>query len=241
MTLGYMSGPLLIAWLGSAPEMMALPGAMFAIAGALVLFNARKLPDLPLPSSPFSRTLLFSMPLLAAAAFVSGIAEEVPLALGAVWGLRSGWSEGQIVAAIFAFALGGACGQLPAGWTADKLGPKRVLFAVAAACTLIPLLLLTQGGPGPVAVFLFFLWGASAFPIYTVSLSVLGRQTGREDLARANGLYIVCFSAGVAIGPPTVGLGVEQLGPDFFLLALAAVPLVFLAGWLLAGRAGRAC
>ena len=240
MTLGYMSGPLLIAWLGSAPEMMALPGAMFAIAGALVLFNARKLPDLPLPSSP----LLAHPALFYAASGGGGVCfrhrrRGAARSRGRV-GLRSGWSEGQIVAAIFAFALGGACGSSPPVGLPTSSGPS-------ACSSLLPLpapssrsYCSPKGGRGP--------WPSSSSFSGAPPLSRSTRSRSRCWGGRRGGkilpaprLYIVCFSAGVAIGPPTVGLGVEQLGPDFFLLALAAVPLVFPCRVAPCWASGQAC
>ncbi|MDA7981320.1 MAG: MFS transporter [Alphaproteobacteria bacterium] len=228
---GYFSGPLLIGLLGSDHRLMLLPAGLFFVVFLIVRGNRAILPDLPMREAIFSRRLLKSMPMLAGLAFLAGAAEETPLALGAVWGLRNGWSETLTVSALFAFALGCALWQLPVGWVGDKLRPARVLVFVLLSACVLPLSLALTDFEGAALFLVFLLWGGAVFSIYTLALAVLAERTRAQDIARANGLYIVMFSAGVVAGPPVIGAAMEAGGPDWMLYCLSAMPLVFLAFW----------
>ncbi|MGR4000225.1 MAG: MFS transporter [Alphaproteobacteria bacterium] len=232
MALGFFSGPLLIVLFGSDYRLMFLAFILFLFIFVIIYRNRAALPDLPMGESIYSRRLLRSMAILGGAAFVAGVSEQTPLALGAIWGLRNGWSEAVAVGALFAFSLGCAVWQFPIGWIGSKVGPGRFMVVILLLASIFPLLLGSVWVEGIYIFLLFWLWGGAVFSIYTLSLGVLGEMIVLEDIARANGLYIVLFSCGVAVGPPVTGFLMEAFGEDWLLYNLSLLPLVFLVFWL---------
>ena len=228
MAAGYAVGPALIALLGSDPILILIPAGLAALDFAIFFALRRGIPDLPMESSPLSPRLLLAMPALATAALVAGIAEESPIGLLPVWGLRLGMSETAISLLIFVFALGSALGQLPAGRLADRFGPERCLAGSALLTAAVPLSL-AAAPPlpwwGMSAAFL--VWGVGAFALYTHALAAMGRDFERRSgVASANALFIMVFSLGVMVGPPVAGGLMEAHGPDALLWSVGLAPLL---------------
>ncbi|RYY72354.1 MAG: MFS transporter, partial [Proteobacteria bacterium] len=66
-----------------------------------------------------------------------------------------------------------------------------------------------------------FLWGGVVAGLYTVGLAHLGSELKGSELASANAAFIFCYSAGMLIGPQTIGSSLDLFGPSGFAWALA--------------------
>ncbi|WP_163066571.1 MFS transporter, partial [Acinetobacter baumannii] len=59
--------------------------------------------------------------------------------------------------------------------------------------------------------------------LYTVGLTHLGSRFRDADLAQANAAFVVMYSAGLIIGPPMAGLGMDLWPPNGLPATLAAL------------------
>jgi predicted MFS family arabinose efflux permease len=60
---------------------------------------------------------------------------------------------------------------------------------------------------------LFFVWGSTAYGIYTVSLIELGDRFSGSVLLAGNASFALMWGVGGMIGPPVFGLAMTGLGP----------------------------
>ena len=86
-----------------------------------------------------------------------------------------------------AFALGYAMAQIPAGWFADKFGPRRALTAVVLAWSLFTAL--TGGAQGlTVLVIIRFLFGVGEAGAFPGSARAIFNWLSPSERGRANGI-----------------------------------------------------
>ncbi len=140
------------------------------------------------------------------AGFTAGFAEISLMSLLPLYGEGVGLVQSAAVLMVSVFAAGGLVWQLPLGWLADLLGPGRVLLAASW------LSLLFAAGFDQVAFAgsgllwpLLFLWGGATSGYYTLGLTEIGHRFAPADLAHANVLFIVAYTAGTVAGPSIVG------------------------------------
>lgn len=68
-----------------------------------------------------------------------------------------------------------------------------------------------------------FLSGGTATATYTLGLAILGQRFDAGTIVSANAAYIACYGIGTILGPPTVGVLMDSLGPNALPAALACV------------------
>lgn len=166
--------------------------------------------------------LLRRTPVVFAAAFLAGIADNASWVVLPIYGLRTGSDAAEALLMVTAFVAGSIVVQAPLGILADRFGRVRLLWIGGALGALGALALppLT----GHVLMWpLLFLWGGVALGLYTLSLSLVGERFGPRDLASANAVFIFCYNAGNLIGPVAAGGAVGAVGPAGFAWVLAAV------------------
>jgi hypothetical protein len=69
--------------------------------------------------------------------------------------------------------------------------------------------------------------------MYTVALMLIGDRFPPAALASANAAFVTIVEAGGLTGPIVTGAGMDALGPDGFMIVLAAAAGLFLcvAAW----------
>jgi MFS family permease len=121
-------------------------------------------------------------------------------------GQRLGLSRESALDVVGWMAFGTIAVQPLAGSLADRLGTRRVLYALSALGALSSLAagaLSARGFPEALvpATAAFVLVGAAVGGIFPVSLSLLGERTPPELLSRANAVYSTVFGYASLIGP----------------------------------------
>lgn len=119
--------------------------------------------------------------------------------------------------------VGNVVFQLPIGLLIDrasKLG-LTFLFAFAGLCGAIALPLVATN-PTLLYVVIFF-WGGIIPGLYTLGLAQLGTDHKGTNLAAANAAFIMVYSFGNLIGPPSIGKGMEVWNPHGAMWVIATV------------------
>jgi MFS family permease len=125
-------------------------------------------------------------------------------------------------------ALGNVFFQIPIGMLSDRVD-RRLVLAVVALLGLLGALAMPFVAESRIGfAILLVIWGGVAGALYTVGLAHLGARFSGRDLASANAAFVILYNAGLVIGPPLAGGGLDLYPPHGFAYALA---LLF-AGYL---------
>ena len=222
LSLGFAAGPALLAVTGShGPLPFAVGTALALSAAPLALLGAGAAPRMDAPPRRSLPDYLFSAPTATLAALVFGAVETGSLGLLPVYGLRIGLDEAAAALLVAATLLGNVGLQIPIGLLSDRADRRRVLLSCGGigfvGATLMPL----AAGRGWLLLALLFVWGGTTAALYTVGLTLLGARFAGTELAGANAAFIMLYSAGMLVGPPAVGAGLDLWNPHGFAAALA--------------------
>jgi MFS transporter, ACS family, glucarate transporter len=139
-----------------------------------------------------------------------------------------------------AFLFGYALFQTPAGWLADRFGPRRMLtlgvlwWGVFTALTAA--ISHTVGRIVLVLVVIRFLLGAGEAIVYPASNQFVARWVPSNERGVANGIIFAGVGIGAGITPPLISFVMLRYGWRSSFLMSAFVGLVAAAVWFLAAR-----
>jgi hypothetical protein len=100
--------------------------------------------------------------------------------------------------------------------------------SLIGAC-LLPLL--SPGGAWASEALLWpmlFVWGGTAFGVYTIGISLLADRFPRDLLAAANTAYIMAYECGTLSGPVIAGAAMDAMGADGLVLTIVVTCTAFL-------------
>jgi len=120
--------------------------------------------------------------------------------------------------------------QYPIGHIADHYGRRPIIIGTMALSALISLAFtLFPGMPFLTLLTLFFLLTAFSSPVYALGVSQATDYIERRDFVAASSGLLFIWGLGASIGPFSVGLLMESLGPsglfDFLAAGFAAIAL----------------
>ena len=144
------------------------------------------------------------------AGFTAGFAEISLFTLLPLYGQAAGFAQPSAVMMVSVFAAGGLVWQLPLGWLADRIGAGRVLVGAALICLLFTFGFDAAASTGSGLLWpLLFLWGGATSGYYTLGLTQIGHRFPPADLAHANVLFIMAYTAGTIAGPSISGAALD--------------------------------
>lgn len=210
---------------------------LFIIASVLVSIGAVPiaLSTSPIPEQPQSVSVdvkrLFEIsPSGALGCLVAGLAN------GSFWALAPVYATSVIntveIAAWFmtSAVIGGAIAQWPLGLLSDVAGRRKVLIAVSLAGGIVGLLLFLAE---PVLNFtsanlLAALWGALAFPLYTIAVAYANDFAEAGEYVMVSSGLLLMYGIGATIGPFAASalMTMQGTGSLFLFTALVHVALV---------------
>lgn len=236
LSLGFAAGPFFLLATGTAGWLPFLFGAACAVAALLPLALSRRVLPAPAPEARSSfRDFLPKAPTLLVAVAAFGVFDAASMSLLPLYALRHGLSESNAAAVVGVLIAGNVFLQYPIGWAADRIGRKRALMVGCAAATVLGSALLpaTVGAPGLLWP-LLFLWGGTAFGVYTLALAELGDRFSGAELLSGTAAFSAVWGTGAILGPPLAGTAMEYLGPEGLPLTLG---LAFAILTVIAARA----
>jgi MFS family permease len=131
-----------------------------------------------------------------------------------------------------AFVWGYALLNIPAGWLGDRFGARRVLTAIVLLWSFFTALSAAAWSLLSLLLFRFFFGAAESGATPNISKS-FSRWIPVAERARAQGFYFSGTSAGMALAPPLVTLGLWQLGWRTTLVSLAGFGVAWAVVWYL--------
>jgi MFS family permease len=235
VALGFAAGPFILTLVGTAtstPFVVAI--ALFAGAALPIILGSGSAPEITTaPSIPVFAFLL-AAPVATLAGLLHGAIETASMGLLPVYALRAGLTAQTGALLVTLFALGNVVFQLPIGYISDLIDRRSLLIWIAVL-GLFGALALPFAQPGGVGLFgaMLLVWGGIVGSFYAVALGYLGSRYRGADLPGANAAFVMLYSVGMLAGPPTMGLGMDLLGPDgfFFSAALALTLYLGVVAW----------
>ncbi|MDC1389771.1 MFS transporter [Acidimicrobiales bacterium] len=203
---------------------------LFIIVSVLVSFSlvpvtlsASSAPPVAVPEPMGLRALISRVPTGLVSSFFSGAGAGALLGMGAVYASQVGMSAGRISLFLAAPMIGALVFQWPIGWLSDHLPRRGVLFGVAVAATLAPLLALLVQDGSPVAIGAMFLMGGAMFPFYSLTVAYSNDWLKAEEILGASGTLVRVNGTGAIAGPLLAAGLMAGFGPRLFFWTITAI------------------
>lgn len=223
LSLGFAFGPWLFSQIGSTGILPFAIAAGVILAALLPLALAwNRQPHIGGHRPGAFWRYLYAVPTATGAVLIFGAVEAGGFALFPIYGQMMNFTEASAAQLLTAIGLGNVLLQIPIGLFSDRVKDRRSLLLFFATVGLVgslclPLLINSWWMMASV----LFLWGGVVAGLYTVGLAHLGSELKGSELASANAAFIFCYSAGMLIGPQTIGSSLDLFGPSGFAWALA--------------------
>ncbi len=217
--------------------------AMFCCLCLLPLaLSQRVAPDTPkAPRLRPIKAVLLS-PAAALGIIVAGVTGAGFRMVGPIYGVENDLSQGQIAIFLAAAILGGVAAQYPVGWVADKTDRRHVLLGLSVLAAGSCLGIATLVPPGdPTGLYLgAFIFGVTAYPIYSVSAAHANDLAEPDFMVELNAALIFLYSLGAIVSPTISAWLIALAGPAamFMFMAAVHVALVVFTLYRMTRRAG---
>lgn len=184
-------------------ELFVIASVLVSLGAVPIALSTSPSPEQPHAASVDIPRLLVISPSGALGCLVAGFAN------GAFWSLAPVFtatvSGGTDLAAWFmtSAVVGGAITQWPIGLLSDKFSRRGTLIAVTAVGCLVGIAL---GLYGPTMSFVMVnvvgaLWGAFAFPLYTISVAYANDHAEPHEYVTVSSGLLLMYGVGATIGP----------------------------------------
>jgi len=217
-------GPLLVPILGyEGIGAFGMVAVVFLLIGAPIWLLRTAIPPMePMPFRELPR-VIWAIPVLLLAVAVFSFFDAATLSLWVVYCFGRGLDETGTVVTLAFLVIGNVFLQYPIGWLADRMN-RRLLLSILAGLTfagaiVLPVIAL----PTPLGYAFLFVWGATAFGVYTLSVTLIGQHLTGIRLVAANAAFGLMWGAGALVGPALTGLAMDTIGELGFPLVGALV------------------
>jgi len=109
--------------------------------------------------------------------------------------------------------LGGFLVQWPVGWVSDRVDRRAVIIVMAVLAAMVALALPFFAGVWTRLLILSLLFGASSFPIYSLTVAHVNDYIDRGEMVAVSGSLLLVYGAGSIAGPIVSGLLMGWVGP----------------------------
>lgn len=188
-----------------------------------VTLSASSAPPLAVPEPMGLRTLIQRVPTGVGASFFSGAGAGVLLGMGAVYASQTGMGSGRLSLFLAAPMVGALVFQWPIGLLSDHFPRRGVLFVVAVAAALTPLVALAVSDDSPIAVLAMVLIGGSLFPFYSLGVAYTNDWLKAEEILGASSTLVRVNGSGAVVGPLLAAALMGQFGPRLFFWTITGI------------------
>lgn len=210
MSLGFATGPLILAWTGNNGDLAFYTAALLAAVAIMFIITAgmpRTHGQDDIPETLRNSLKLATLPVVATV--LNAAVEMIGMNFLSLYATRLGWSESASALLISVLMFGAIILQLPIGWLADKfnrLKLMRTLAFIAAALAFIwPQILAFH----LLSYAILFIWGGIFVGIYTVAITWVGERFKGSQLAGIYTVMSVAWGAGALAGPLLGGFAMQ--------------------------------
>jgi MFS family permease len=164
-------------------------------------------------TQPMSLRELFRIsPLGCVGTFLLGGVYAAIFGMASVYGTVTGLTVAQISAFVAAIYIGGLAFQVPVGWLSDRMDRRKLILGLTVGGAAITLGGAAFAGHYTVVVFLGFVIGGVANPLYSLIIAYTNDFLEPSDMAAASGGLLFINGTGAMLGPLLIGFLLTQFG-----------------------------
>jgi hypothetical protein len=215
-------------------ELFSLIAILYSLAAVPVALTATPAPPAPRAARLRLGWLLAVSPAAVLGCLFTGLANSAFWTLSPVYAQGSGLKTIDVATFLTVAVLAGAASQWPIGWLSDKIGRRTLLIGVAAIAALAGIALYEASGTERRLIFaLAGIYGAMAFPIYTLCVAHANDLVHRKRAVEVSSGLLLTFSFGAICGPLVASWIMSKVGPAALFLH-SALAHTLIAGVMLA-------
>ena len=205
LSLGMVGGPALLSVIGVRPLAYWVGAAISAAAIIFVIGPWVTRPE-KIEHPGTNPLKYFKMaPIAVATTILNAAIETAGLSFIALYAAGMGWSEDGAMRLISTLMLGAIVLQLPIGWLADRMQPRKLALGLAVLSAVSALVWPWMLATHWLAYSLIFVWGGLFVGIYTVMLTMVGSKYSGTDLVGIYAVMGLAWGGGALIGPSMAG------------------------------------
>ena len=205
--------------------------AVFACLCLLPLALTRSVPP-KVPANIRLRPLkaLMLSPSAAFGIVIAGMTGSAFRMVGPVYGVEMGLGKSELALFLAAAVIGGVAAQLPTGWIADKVDRRLVLIGLSVLAILASAWITVGIEPGMAGALTLgaFLFGATSFPLYSVSAAYANDFAAEDFIVELNAALIFFYSIGAIASPVVTARLIGAFGPAALFVFAAAAHLALI-------------
>lgn len=202
MSLGFATGPLILAWTGSDGNLAFYVASVLAALAIVFIFTSgmpRVEGHEAKPETLGNSLKLAALPIMATV--LNAAVEVLGMNFLSLYAIKLGWSESASALLISVLMFGAILLQLPIGWLADRVDRLKLMttlaFIAAALAFVWPHILAFH----LLSYVMLFIWGGIFVGIYTVAITWVGERFNGGQLAGIYAAMSVAWGAGALAGP----------------------------------------
>lgn len=202
MSLGFATGPLILAWTGSDGNLAFYVASVLAALAIVFIFTSgmpRVEGHEEKPETLGNSLKLAALPIMATV--LNAAVEVLGMNFLSLYAIKLGWSESASALLISVLMFGAILLQLPIGWLADRVDRLKLMttlaFIAAALAFVWPHILAFH----LLSYVMLFIWGGIFVGIYTVAITWVGERFKGGQLAGIYAAMSVAWGAGALAGP----------------------------------------
>ena len=202
MSLGFATGPLILAWTGSDGNLAFYVASVLAGLAIVFIFTSgmpRVEGHEEKPETLGNSLKLAALPIMATV--LNAAVEVLGMNFLSLYAIKLGWSESASALLISVLMFGAILLQLPIGWLADRVDRLKLMttlaFIAAALAFVWPHILAFH----LLSYVMLFIWGGIFVGIYTVAITWVGERFKGGQLAGIYAAMSVAWGAGALAGP----------------------------------------
>jgi len=229
MAAGFVVGPLLLTTVGTEG---ALPfmcfTALMSVSLVPIVAVRHLAPTLHLPRGIKMSGFFLTVPTVMGAGFICGMTDTALFSFLPIWAMGAGIDEDTAIHLLSVFVLGNVVMTLPIGWLADHMNKRTVLICCSLVCVTAPIgaTMMIDDSVWTLGS-LLFLWGGSAWALYTIGLAMLGERFQAGTLAAANAAFVVAYEIANILGPPAAGFALETWENHGLMTFMGSIAAIF--------------
>lgn len=225
----------------AAMTLFALASVLVSLAAVPVVLSTAPSPGhIPNPAPLDIRRLYRNSPAGMLGSLATGLANGSFWALAPVFTISYSADVSLTAWFMTSAVIGGAASQWPLGAWSDRIDRRYVIgvCAILAIGVSVAILGFAPGLGFPGLILLGGLWGAAAFPIYSLSIAHSNDHAAENEFVAVSSGLLLMYGLGAVVGPLLASVSMQLAGPAGLFGFTGAIHLL-LFGYLLQRRLRR--
>ena len=207
-------------------QLFVITSILFSIGAVPIALSTSPTPAQPASTSINIPRLLSVSPSGTFGCFATGLANGAFWALAPVFAGTVGDAAKMAALLMAAAVVGGAVSQWPLGLLSDAISRRKVLVGIALVGAVAGIALTILGGrqvSPTLALALIGVWGAMAFPLYTVAVAYANDYADPAEFVKVSAGLLFVYGVGAIAGPFVASLFMEWQGKSALFLFTAII------------------